>query len=181
MAKLAYHRSTSPIHRGVFVVRSVLGRPLKPPPMAVSPVDEGVHPDLTTRQRVALQTKPVNCQARHEMINPLGFSFEHYDAVGSFRSKEQGHPIDASGSYTTSSGEVVRFAGVRELAEYLTRSEETRRALVSQLFHYVVKQPIGAYGPDYAEHLEQSFSSSGWSVRKLLVEIMKTSVLHVNP
>ncbi|MEK6237164.1 MAG: DUF1588 domain-containing protein, partial [Planctomycetales bacterium] len=96
MSGLAYPDSTSPIHRGVFVVRSLLGRFLKPPPIAVAPLDEGVDPTLTTRQRVMMQTSEPTCQTCHSMINPLGFSFENYDAVGRFRDKEKAQPIDAS-------------------------------------------------------------------------------------
>ena len=73
MLGLAYHKSSSPIHRGVFLVRGVLGRALKPPPIAVAPEDEGANPNLTTRERVALQTKSEVCQNCHGLINPLGF------------------------------------------------------------------------------------------------------------
>lgn len=180
MANFAYHKSTSPIHRGVFLVRSVLGRPLKPPPMAVAPVDEGVHPGLSTRQRVALQTEGASCQTCHSMINPLGFSLEHYDAVGRYRIEEAGKPIDASGLYQPASGEPVRLDGARELAEFLAASDEARRAVVAQLFHYLVKQPIDAYGPQQLENLEQSFAASEYSIRELLVEIMRTSALKTN-
>src|SRR5262249_23156531 len=57
MSSFAYTASSSPIHRGVFISRSVLGRPLRPPPEAVAPLAADLHPGLTTRQRVQLQTK----------------------------------------------------------------------------------------------------------------------------
>ena len=53
MASFAYTATSSPIHRGVFIARSVLGRVLRPPPEAVAPLAPDLHPDLTTRQRVA--------------------------------------------------------------------------------------------------------------------------------
>ena len=109
MARFAYHKSSSPIHRGVFVVRSLLGRFLKPPPIAVAPADEGMNPNLTTRQRVAQQTNEPTCQTCHGMINALGFTFEHYDAVGKFRSAEKDQPIDASGHYQDLEGQQVEF------------------------------------------------------------------------
>ncbi len=58
MSGFAYHKASSPIHRGVFLVRGLLGRSLKPPPIAVAPLDEGFDPNMTTRERVAEQTKP---------------------------------------------------------------------------------------------------------------------------
>ena len=46
------------------------------------------------------------------MINPLGFTLEHFDALGRYRKEEKGKPIDATGSYETRSGETVKFSGV---------------------------------------------------------------------
>ena len=88
MTGFAYHKASSPIHRGVFIVRSLLGRPLKAPPAAVAPLDEGLNPDMTTRERVAFQTSPAACATCHTLINPLGFSLEQYDAVGRLRKEE---------------------------------------------------------------------------------------------
>src|SRR5262249_39067563 len=98
MSSFAYTASSSPIHRGVFLSRSVLGRPLRPPPEAVAPLAAALHPDLTTRQRVELQTRPESCQSCHAMINQLGFALEHYDAIGRYREKEKGRPVDATGA-----------------------------------------------------------------------------------
>ena len=148
LSTLAYHKSSSPIHRGVFLIRGLLGRTLLPPPIAVAPLDEGFDPNLTTRERVTLQTKPDLCQSCHSMINPLGFTLENYDAVGRYRGEEKSKPIDASGFYKTVAGERIELAGPRPLAEFLSQSEEMHRSLVEHLFHHFVKQPVNAYGAD---------------------------------
>jgi hypothetical protein len=88
MTGFAYHKASSPIHRGVFIVRSLLGRPLKAPPAAVAPLDEGLNPDMTTRERVALQTSPAACATCHTLINRLGFSLEQYDASAISQGRE---------------------------------------------------------------------------------------------
>ena len=85
MTVLAYTGDSSPIHRGVFLVRSVLGLNLRPPPEAVTPLAADLHPKLTTRQRVTLQTNSTSCMNCHGIINPLGFTLEHFDAVGRYR------------------------------------------------------------------------------------------------
>ncbi len=54
MATFAYTATSSPIHRGVFLSRSVLGRTLQPPPEAFTPLPPDLHPRLTTRERVEL-------------------------------------------------------------------------------------------------------------------------------
>ncbi len=175
MAGFAYDATTSPIHRGLFVARSLLGRRFRPPPDAVAPLSPALHPRMTTRERVALQTRPEICQGCHATINPLGFAFEHFDAVGRFRRAEEGKPIDASGWYATRAGQRVRFNGPRELGRSLARSEETQAAFIEQLFHFMVKQPILAHGVDHPETLRREFVQDGYSVRKLLVQIAATA------
>lgn len=173
----SYHSTTSPIHRGVFIARNVLGRVLRPPPQAVTPLPPESHANLTTRQRTILQTKPTGCQTCHSMINPLGFSMEHYDALGRFREEENGKPIDAAGSYQTLAGETVKFQGVRELAEFLVSSPEVHDSFVEQVFHHFVKQSIRAHGDDVPARLRESFVNNQYNIRRLIVECVVASAL----
>ena len=175
MAAFSYTATSSPIHRGVFLMRSVLGRSLRPPPQAVAPLPAELHAGLTTRERVTLQTNPSSCMTCHGMINPLGFGLERFDAVGRLRDREEGKPIDASGVYESRTGESTPYHGARELAALLAASEETHAAFVEQLFHHLVKQPIRAYGPRTLPDLRGSFEDRGYSIRKLMVEIVATS------
>ncbi len=177
MASFAYTATSSPIHRGVFVARSVLGRTLRPPPDAFTPLAPDLHPNLTTRDRVALQTSPESCLSCHSMINPLGFALENFDAVGRHRAEEKGKPVDATGSYQSPTGELVQFAGVRDLASFLVGSEETHTAFVQQLFQELVKQPIRAFGPGRLSELQKSFAGQDFHIRKLVVEIVAASAL----
>jgi cytochrome c553 len=177
MAAFAYTETSSPIHRGVFLARSVLGQSLRPPPEAFTPLSPDLHPRLTTRERVDLQTKSQACQTCHGMINPLGFTLENFDAVGRFRDREKDRPINPTGGYQTRGGRVVKFAGVRDLATFLAGSEETHDAFVEQLFHYLVKQPLNAYGQRARSELRQRFVENRYSIRKLMVEILASSAL----
>lgn len=175
LAGFAYSASSSPIHRGVFLARSVLGRSLRPPPIAVAPLPVDLHPDLTTRERVAEQTKPDACRACHALINPLGFSLEKFDAVGRLRLEELGKPVDASGGYVTRQGEPMEFSGARELANFLANSPEVHAAFVQQLFQYMVKQPPRAFGATAPEELCERFEKENFHIRKVVVEIMVTA------
>lgn len=177
MAGFAYTSSSSPIHRGVFIARSLLGRSPRPPPDAVVPLPPDLHAELTTRERVMLQTRPESCQSCHSMINPLGFTLENFDAVGRYRNEEQGRPVDATGAYRTRSGEIVKFSGVRELAAFLADSEETHSAFVEQLFHYLVKQPIRAFGSTELSAWQEFLAKNNFNVRRLMIEIMATTAL----
>ena len=167
---LAYYRDTSPIHRGVFLARNVLGRSLRPPPEAVAPLAPELAPELTTRERVSLQTSPGACQGCHVLINDLGFTLEEFDAVGRFREIDTGKPVDPSGGYVATDGRRVAFRGARELAEFLANEEDMHRSFVTQLFEHLTKQPMLAYGVDAREELLSKFRESGYNVRELLVE-----------
>jgi hypothetical protein len=172
LTTFAYPIESSPIHRGVMVIRGILGYTLVPPAnSAFLPLAPSLHPDLTTRQRVTLQTSPDSCVSCHGIINPLGFTLEAFDAVGRHRDMEKGKPIDISGSYETRDGSIARFSGPRDLAEFLANSDEAHDAFVQQTFQQFVKQPVRAYGLDEPKELGALFARSGYNIRKLLVEI----------
>lgn len=175
MASFAHSDESSPIHRGVFLARGVLGMALKPPPEAVAPLAPSLHPSLTTRERVALQTSPKGCMTCHNVINPLGFTLEKFDAVGRFREKDNGKPVDVSGSYLTREGNLVKVNGARELAKFLADSPEAHAAFVEQMFHYLVQQPMRAYGPNTLEELRKTFVRNKFHVRRLAVDVMLTA------
>jgi hypothetical protein len=177
LSALAYHKSSSPIHRGVFVTRKLLGRVLRPPPMAIQFMDGSFDPHMTMREKVAELTKSQACQTCHSVINPLGFSLEHYDAVGRFRTAEKERPIDATGELTTLTGELVRLTGARDLAEHAAASEEAHQGFVQQLFQNAVKQPAAAYGVDTSDRLTRLFAESDYNMRKLMMEIAKVAAL----
>lgn len=177
MANFAHRNESSPIHRGVFLARGVLGQMLRPPPEAVTPISPDLHPELTTRERVALQTKAANCRTCHGIINPLGFTLEHFDAIGRYRKTDRDKSVDASGSYLTRSGERISLNGARDLAEFLANSEEAHAAFVQQFFQHLVQQPIQAYGPTALVDLRESFVENKFKIRTLAVDIMVASAL----
>lgn len=180
MSRLAYHNTTSPIHRGVFLIRSIMGRTLRPPDEAFTPLSPDLHPSLTTRERVALQTSSDNCQACHIKINGLGFALENWDAVGQYRSKEKEKPIDPQGSYTDRYGEEIEFHGSTQLADYLANSDDAHRAFVNRAFQHFVKQPAAAYGIDTLDRLTKKFAKSQFNIRELIVEIAVIAAMEKN-
>jgi mono/diheme cytochrome c family protein len=177
LASFAYIDNSSPIHRGVLIARNLLGRTLQPPPAAFAPLAANLHPNLTTRQRVALQTKPAACNGCHGLINPLGFALEKYDAIGRVRNEENGKPVDATGAYVCRTGKVEKFNGAHDLADFLATSDEAHAAFVEKLFQYLTKQPIRAYGPHAIADLERLFEANQFSIRKLIVESVATAAV----
>ena len=166
----SYHNSTSPIHRGVFVTRRVLGRSLKPPPEAVMFRDEGFTLDMTMREKVTQLTKADACMACHGIINPLGFTLEQFDGVGRLRETERGRPINTVSDYLTANGDAVRLTSASDLARHATESSSAQNGFIEMLFNQVAKQPLRAYGSGVLNRLRDDFVASGFNVKFLLAE-----------
>jgi len=177
MSRLAYHDATSPIHRGVFLLRYILGRQLQPPQDAFAPLSPDLHPELTTRQRVELQTSPESCQACHQQINDLGFSLENWDAVGQFRTEEKNQPLNVRGRYVTRHGHEIQFRGAGQLAEAIVASRDAHEAFVRRAFQHFVQQPPAAFGPDTLDRMTDRFIRNDYNIRELLVDIAVTAAM----
>jgi hypothetical protein len=111
------------------------------------------------------------------MINPLGFAFERFDAIGKARSEENSKAIDSTGFYRTRGGAVVKFSGPADLANYLANSDEAHAAFTEKLFHHMVKQPALAYRPTLISELKTSFVKNQFSIKRLMAEtVVQTSL-----
>ena len=177
LANFAYTAESSPIHRGVFLTRGVLGLSLRPPPEAVTPVAPDLHPSLSTRERVSLQTKAQNCMNCHGIINPLGFTLEKFDAIGRYRNEDNKKPVNDVGVYLGRDGKPVTLKGPVELGKFLANSPEVHAAFAVQVFHHVAQQPIRAYGPTAHADLTKAFTEGGLDIRKLFAEAAVTMAL----
>ncbi|MBK1827255.1 DUF1592 domain-containing protein [Haloferula rosea] len=177
LATLAYHDNTSPIHRGVFLTRNIVGQQLKPPPEATAFKDADFDPTMTMREKVSELTRDKSCMACHSTINPLGFSLEHYDAIGRWRAKDGGRAIDASSDFLPETGDRIRLRGARDVAEFAASSPIAHRAFVRQMFHHLVKHGMASYGRDADEHLYRRFRDSDFNIRELCVAIAKVAAL----
>ncbi len=97
LSTLAKPNQSSPILRGKFVRERFLCQDLPPPPPNLVIVPPKVAPGATTRERFAQHDKDPACSGCHSLMDPIGFGFEHYDAVGAYRTTDNGLPVDATG------------------------------------------------------------------------------------
>ncbi|HKP63970.1 MAG TPA: DUF1592 domain-containing protein [Polyangiales bacterium] len=139
LATHAFSQSSSPIHRGVFIQRRILCNAIPDPPPNVPslpPLDGSKI--KTTRQQVDMHTAPEPCAScHHTMINPIGFGLENYDAVGRFRTTENGEPIDASGVLAGTTDKTPFASGV-ELAQAIADAPEARLCYAKSWFRYTL-------------------------------------------
>ena len=145
LASHSYPEESSPIHRGIFTSRRILGRSLRPPAEAVSFSNADFDPSWTMRQKVEELTKSANCMSCHDLINPTGFLLEGYDASGKNRSLILGKPIDLKVEYLDSSGIDWEFNQPKDLLEHALNSSSPSKSFVNELLKYLAKQPTASF------------------------------------
>jgi mono/diheme cytochrome c family protein len=99
LAVTSHAERTSPVLRGKWVLENLLGLPVPPPPPDVPSLKgntEGEKP-TTVREQLALHRADPVCASCHKVMDPVGFALENFDAIGAWRTREPGGPIDASG------------------------------------------------------------------------------------
>ena len=118
----SYDTRTSPVIRGKWILTNILGVPPPPPPGAVPALKEngGTGKTLSMRERMAEHRANPACSGCHQLMDPVGFSMENYDAVGRWRTLEEAKRIDASGGLPDGS----KFEGVSGLQQALLRRPE---------------------------------------------------------
>jgi hypothetical protein len=143
LASNAYAIKTDPIHRGLFVIRNLLCRqvPDPPPGAATTPLPQTEEPINTTRDEIRILTGQTYCPTCHSNINPPGFAFEGFDAVGRVRETENGFPVETA-SEMTLDGQRVSFDGPNELVTLLAGSTEAHSCYVSHWLEFVLGRPL---------------------------------------
>jgi hypothetical protein len=171
LSALAYPDNSSPIHRGVFLTRQVVGRGMKPPPTAVAFDNDAFEAHVTMREKVTQLTRETACMGCHSVINSLGFTLEHFDAVGRWRSHERQVPIDPSSIYETDEGFSLPLGGPRDVAIHAVQDEQAHSAFVASLFHQFVKYDPAAFEPKALERFRLQFEQAQFNIQQLLTEI----------
>ena len=171
LSAFAYHNNTSPIHRGVFLTRNIVGRALSPPPMAIAFKDDEFSPDLTMREKVTQLTRDSACMSCHSVINPLGFTLENFDAVGRWRKMDNQKPVDTKSQYKTESGKTLSLTSARDVADFAVKNPAAHRAFVTHLYEHLVKQSAHEAGTGVIEDLRKQFVDDQFNIQKLCARI----------
>lgn len=170
LSKYGTQTQSNPILRGVHVSLDFLCSDLPAPPPNIPPLPE-IEPDQTNRERVTALTSQSPCNACHDtLINPLGFAFEHYDAIGQWRDQDNGKPVDATSSYTLD-GATVSYDGGVELSQLLAQSMTVHRCYSSSWLEYVLGRPPVREEAGSIENIAQVSARSAAGVRDLLTSI----------
>jgi Protein of unknown function (DUF1592)/Protein of unknown function (DUF1588)/Protein of unknown function (DUF1587)/Protein of unknown function (DUF1595)/Protein of unknown function (DUF1585) len=135
LAMHAEAQQTSPTLRGRFVRAQLFCTPPPPPPPTVIVSPPVVDPSKSTRERFAEHTTVAFCAQCHDLMDPVGFAFENYDAAGRWRDTDADEPVDATGTLTGTDVDAP-LDGVPSLATRLAASAEVATCTATQWFRY---------------------------------------------
>ena len=162
-----------PVKRGDTLVHRLLCMELEVPPGLEVPPVEDPSPDKTTRERYEVHGEAACAKGCHQYLDPLGFAFENYDAVGAFRTMENGKPVDATGSFDLKSG-TITFKNAVDLVGQLATTPEVHACMVKQWFRYGLKRHEVSSEEPSIKVLEEAFNTKGHDMRELMVALTKT-------
>ena len=171
LASHSYPDNSSPIHRGVFTSRKILGRTLRPPQEAISFSNADFSPHWTMRQKVTNLTKPANCMSCHDLINSTGFVLEGFDATGRARSRIADKPIDLHVNYLDENGNKRKFTSPQDLLTHALESQRGPKSFVEDLFKYLAKQSLDSYDNIKINELSEMLLNGKLNLANLYLEV----------
>jgi hypothetical protein len=164
--------ASHPVKRGVDVIRNVLCLDLPDPSGLEIPDLPEPKAGQTTRERFAAHAEGF-CATCHQRIDGVGFAFENYDAIGAFRTTEQGKPVDSSGLVPLPSGDIEFSKGI-DFIKALASTAELRSCVTRQWLRYLLRRPEVPEEDGSIKALGEAFQASDWDVRELLVAVTRT-------
>ncbi len=171
LALTSHFKQTSPVLRGAWVLETLLGTTVPPPPPDVPPLETGTNgkAKLSVRQKLMRHRENPSCAACHNLMDPIGFGLENFDWLGRWRDLDNGQPIDASGKMP--SGET--FDGPEELRRVLlNRKQEFIRHLTSKVLGYALGRSLRDADQCVVQQIADRVEKDNYGARTLLREVV---------
>jgi hypothetical protein len=172
LAAHSHENQSSPVQRGKAVREFLLCDPPPPPPPTVNAVAPDPKPGATTRERFAEHEKEPACGACHSLIDGIGFGFEHYDAIGRYRTDDGGRPVDASGHVVGTQDADGSFDGAVDLARRLASSEQVKACVAEKWFEFAVGRAPSAADACSLQAARQAMDAAGGDLRELVLALV---------
>jgi hypothetical protein len=169
----SYATRTSPVIRGKWILDNILGVPPPPPPANVPELEETQtgQQALSMRERLAEHRANPACASCHRLMDPIGFAFENYDAVGRWRTTDAGAPIDTSGTLFDG----TTFKGVPELQKaLLARPELFVTTITEKLLTFATGRGIEYFDAPAVRQIIRDARSNNFQFSSLIVGIVNS-------
>src|SRR5205085_6135146 len=156
-----------------WILENLLGTPPPPPPPGVEELQEGKDVELkgSLRQRMEQHRADPNCATCHQRMDPLGFGFENFDAVGAWRDKDGKHAIDPSGVLPNGQS----FAGPAELKAILKgRAGAFARCLAEKMLTYALGRGVERSDRCAVDEIARNLAREQYKFSALVIQIVKS-------
>ncbi len=163
-----------PVHRGVWLSEAIFGRTPPPPPPNVEPLEPtpSNKPKATIRMQLEAHATHATCASCHRKIDPLGFAFDNFDAIGRWRTEERvpggkgaNPPVDAGG--TLPDGRA--FKGPTEFRRLLVQDlDRFAEAFVEQLATYALRRVMTIDDAAAIRSIAQASKKDGYKLRSIV-------------
>jgi len=169
LSEFANQQSGSPTLRGKFIREALTCQAVPPPPPGVNlaAVDQPTTVPMTKRQRLEQHRSATACAACHALMDPLGLPLESFDAIGKYRTTDNGLPVDPTSTFD---GQPV--ADSRALGVAASQSMTVAKCLVRRYYSYALGHPEREVDGSVLNTLEATFNASGFKMRDLIVALV---------
>jgi len=179
LALYGFNAEPDSIHRGVTMNLEVLCAKLGPPAIQL-PTIPPLMPGQTNRQRIDGLTSGCGKQCHNEMINPLGFSFEHFDGMGQYRDTENGGlPIDASGQYAFASG-AKSFSNAGDLMRVMADDSLAHLCYAKKLASFGLQRDIVSADMPLLQSLATASMGASGSIKNVILELVRSDAFRTH-
>ena len=161
---------TSPVLRGKWILEQILGTPPPPPPPDVPELESDQEGALrgSLRERMEQHRLKPECATCHEKMDPIGFAFEHFNAVGQWREVDGGFPIDASGELPDG----TRFDGARELVRQLKTRDTFVLCVIEKMLTFALGRGLEYYDKCTIDNIHQDLRDHNLAFQTLVESIV---------
>jgi len=168
----SYATRTSPVLRGKWVLENMLGIVPPPKPDNVPALKEdAISESLPVRERLTLHRENAACANCHKLIDPPGFALENFDAIGRWRTSEQGVPVDTSAGLPDGS----EFSGVSGLeAALLRHPDEFTSTMAEKLLTYSLGRGVEYYDGPAIRQIVREAKDSNYRFSTLIGAVVKS-------
>lgn len=171
-----------PVHRGVWVSEAIFNKTPPPSPANVDPIEPNppTSPKATIRQKLAAHAQNASCAACHRGIDPLGFAFDQYDAIGQWRERERVAAGTGEDPLVDASGVMSDGRPFDDSAEFkrllIEDRDKVARAFIEHLCTYALRRVLTVDDQEDLNAIELEAQQNGYRVRDI-VRAVATSEL----
>ncbi len=169
----SYPNRTSPVLRGKWILENILNAPPPPPPPNVPSLDErAVGKSASLREQLEKHRANATCASCHARMDPLGFAFEHFDAIGKWREKDGSFPIETAG--TMPDGRSFKdHAQLRALLK--ADASAFTECLTAKLLTYALGRGLERRDKEAVKAIAQRVSREGYRFSSLVLGIVQSA------